>query len=517
MDAEDTNHRAAAVRRDIMQHWSGAFLTHRRGVAAHERVRQLVDQGSFLELDKAAEHRRDGAQWSGAQACGSSVVAGYGTVDGRPVGVYCVGDTAFGGALDDALALKIVKVMDFALKTGCPVIGIHDAGPGDGMSALGVYSDIFRRHVHSSGVIPQISLVMGSCIGTAVYSPALTDFTVMTERTSYMCTAPPAAIAAATGDDIGYEELCGARSHTSASGVAHYMAGDEEDAIDYVRSLLSYLPSNNCDEPPAYPYDINPDTDAEDLELDSVVPHSPNQPYDMRQILERVLDDEEFLETQPLFAPNIMTGFGRVEGRAVGVVANQPMQIGGCLDIDAAEKAARFVRTCDAFNLPVLTFVDAPGFLPAAHQEHNGLIRRGAKLIYAYGEASVPLITVITRKAYGGAYEVMGPKQLGADLNLAWSTAQISAAGAHTAVDRLFPQEHADSDAVAVALQEDEHAKLTAEYTQAMLNPYISAERGDVDAVIKPSQTRQYVVRGLRALRTKREALPARKHGNIPL
>ncbi|WP_149185132.1 acyl-CoA carboxylase subunit beta [Streptomyces sp. TRM49041] len=491
----------------------------RAGTTARERVEQLVDEDSFLELDEAVGHALSGAG-SHLGRPSDGVVAGYGTIDDRPVAVYAVDSTILGGALDEGLGRRIVKVMDFALKTGCPVIGIHDAGLagcGDRTSALGVHSEIFRRQVHCSGVLPQISLIFGSCVGTAAFSPALTDFTVMAERTSFMFSASPSAIITATGEDIGLRELGGARSHTTTSGVAHSMACDEEDAVDYVKSLLSYLPSNNCVEPPAFPYD--PDTFTEDLELDldTVVPHSPNQPYDMRQVVEHVLDDQELLETQTLFAPNIITGFGRVEGQPVGVVANQPMQFGGCLDIDASEKAARFVRTCDAFNVPVLTFVDAPGFLTTADQEHSGIIRRGAKLIYAYGEATVPLITVITRKAYGGAYDVMGPKHLGTDLNVAWATAQIAAAGPHTAVAPLFPQETSTADLAEASLAEEQRAELMSEYAQTLLNPSASAERGDIDAMIKPSSTRQYIVRGLRALRTKREILPAKKHGNIPL
>ncbi|MGW0778882.1 acyl-CoA carboxylase subunit beta [Streptomyces sp. NPDC002835] len=512
---------AVADPEEAVHYWTDETAKHpSMGTTARERVEQLVDEDSFLELDEAVGHRLSGAGPHAGRPSGDGVVAGYGTVDDRPVVVYAVDSTVLGGALDEGLGRRIIKVMDFALKTGCPVIGIHDArlaGWGDRTSALGVHSEIFRRQVHCSGVLPQISLIFGSCVGTAVFSPALTDFTVMAERTSFMFSASPSAITTSTGEDIGLQELGGARSHTTTSGVAHYMAGDEEAAVDYVKSLLSYLPSNNCGEPPAFPYDPDAFTEDLELDLDTVVPHSPNQPYDMRQVVEHVLDDQELLETQPLFAPNILTGFGRVEGRPVGVVANQPMQFGGCLDIDASEKAARFVRTCDAFNVPVLTFVDIPGFLTTADQEHNGIIRRGAKLIYAYGEATVPLITVITRKAYGGAYDVMGPKHLGADLNVAWTTAQIAAAGPHTAVGPLFPHETSTADVAEAALAEEQRAKFMTEYAQALLNPSASAERGDIDAVIKPSSTRQYIVRGLRALRTKREILPAKKHGNIPL
>jgi propionyl-CoA carboxylase beta chain len=410
---------------------------------------------------------------------------------------------------------KIVKVMDFALKTGCPVIGINDSGGAriqEGVASLGLYGEIFRRNTLASGVIPQISLIMGPCAGGAVYSPAITDFVVMVDQTSHMFITGPDVIKTVTGEDVGFEELGGARAHSTKSGNAHHMAGDEKDAIEYVKALLSYLPSNNLEEPPAYPEEADLAPTPEDEELDSLVPDSANQPYDMHRIVEHLLDDGEFLETSSLFAPNIITGFGRVEGHPVGVVANQPMQFAGCLDIDASEKAARFVRTCDAFNVPVLTLVDVPGFLPGTDQEWDGIIRRGAKLIYAYAEATVPLITLITRKAFGGAYDVMGSKHLGADLNLAWPTAQIAVMGAQGAVNILHRRELAEAEDV-----EARRAELIEAYEDTLLNPYEAAERGYVDAVILPSQTRQHIVRGLRALRNKREVLPPKKHGNIPL
>ncbi|MDI9889520.1 acyl-CoA carboxylase subunit beta [Streptomyces sp. HNM0645] len=489
-------------------------------VTARERVAHLLDANSFAELDNAAGHLLNDAQREENLPDGDEVVTGYGTIDGRPVAVYALGRTVPGGALGEAAGRKIVKVMDFALKTGCPIIGVNDAGrarTGDGGSALGVYGEIFRRHVHSSGVIPQISLIMGSCAGGAVHSPALTDFTVMTERTSHTVATGPDVSEAVTGEDVDLHRLGGARRHTTASGVAHYMAGDGDDAVEYIKSLLSHLPSNNLQEPPVSTHQAEPDFWFEDTELDTVIPDSPNQPYDVHHVIEPVLDDREFLETQPLFAPNIVTGFGRVEGRSVGIVANQPMQLGGCLDMDACEKAARFIRTCDAFNVPVLTFVDVPGFLPGAGQEHNGIIRHGAKLIYAYAEATVPLITVITRKAYGSAYDVMGSTHLGADLNLAWPTAQIAAAGAQSTVNAFHLSTQAPADAVDPVLLEEERAQLTAEYEQALLNPHTAARQGNIDAVIRPSRTRQHIAHGLRALRTKRETLPPKKHGGIPL
>ncbi|MFG2753466.1 acyl-CoA carboxylase subunit beta [Streptomyces xanthophaeus] len=493
---------------------------HAKGkLTARERVALLLDEGSFVELDEFARHRSTNFGLEKTRPYGDGVVTGYGTVDGRPVAVFSQDFTVFGGALGEVYGQKIMKVMDFALKTGCPLVGINDSGGAriqEGVSALGMYGEIFRRNVHASGVIPQISLVVGPCAGGAVYSPAITDFTVMVDQTSHMFITGPDVIKTVTGEDVGFEELGGARTHNSTSGVAHHMAGDEKDAIEYVKSLLSYLPSNNLSEPPAFPEEEYVDLAVSDTdrELDVLIPDSANQPYDMHTVIEHVLDDAEFLETQSLFAPNILTGFGRVEGHPVGIVANQPMQFAGCLDIDASEKAARFVRTCDAFNIPVLTFVDVPGFLPGTDQEYNGIIRRGAKLIYAYAEATVPLITVITRKAFGGAYDVMGSKHLGADLNLAWPTAQIAVMGAQGAVNILHRRTLAEAAPDEV---EDTRARLIAEYEDALLNPYTAAERGYIDAVTMPSETRAHLVKGLRQLRTKRESLPPKKHGNIPL
>jgi propionyl-CoA carboxylase beta chain len=492
---------------------------HARGkLTARERVGMLLDEGSFTELDELARHRSTSFGMAGNRPYGDGVVTGHGTVDGRPVCVYSQDFTVFGGSLGEVYGEKIVKVMDFALRTGCPIIGINDGGGAriqEGVVALGLFAEIFRRNTHASGVVPQISLIMGPCAGGAVYSPAITDFTVMVDQTSHMFITGPDVIKTVTGEDVGFEELGGARTHNATSGVAHHMAGDEKDAIEYVKALLSYLPSNNLAEPPAFPQDADLATTAADRELDGLIPDSAHQPYDMHEAIEHVLDDREFLETQAMFAPNIITGFGRVEGRPVGVVANQPLRFAGCLDINASEKAARFVRTCDAFNVPVLTFVDVPGFLPGTDQEYGGIIRRGAKLIYAYAEATVPLITVITRKAFGGAYDVMGSKHLGADLNLAWPTAQIAVMGAQGAVNILHRRALAAIEDEAA--REAERARLTQEYEDTLLNPYVAADRGYVDAVIAPSHTRRHVVRGLRALRTKREQLPPRKHGNIPL
>ena len=400
---------------------------------ARERILALLDEASFVEMDELARHRSIAFGQQANRPYGDGVVTGYGTVDGRQVCVFAQDFTVFGGSLGEVFGEKIVKVMDLAMKIGCPVVGINDSGGAriqEGVVSLGLYGEIFRRNVHASGVIPQVSLIMGPCAGGAVYSPAVTDFTVMVDQSSHMFITGPDVIKTVTGEDVGFEDLGGARAHNTKSGVAHYMGADEDDAIEYVRALLSYLPQNNLETAPVFDDEADLEITEVDEELDTIVPDSPNQPYDMKTVVEHVLDDGEFLEVHPLFAPNIVCGFGRVEGHSVGVVANQPMQFAGTLDISASEKAARFVRTCDAFNVPVLTFVDVPGFLPGTDQEWNGIIRRGAKLIFAYAEATVPLVTVITRKAYGGAYDVMGSKHLGADINLAWPTAQIAVMGA---------------------------------------------------------------------------------------
>lgn len=490
---------------------------------ARERVEALLDPGSFVEIDELVRHRSTNFGMQDKRPYGDGVITGTGTVDGRNVAVFSQDATVFGGSLGEVYGGKIVKVMDFALKTGIPIIGINDGGGAriqEGVVALGLYGEIFMRNVRSSGVIPQISLIMGPCAGGAVYSPAITDFTVMVDRTSHMFITGPDVIKTVTGEDVDFEDLGGGRAHNTKSGVAHHLAEDEADAISYVKELLSFLPSNNLAEPPSFPAaepiagSIADSLDATDLELDSIIPDSPNTPYDMHEVITRVLDDGEFLEVHALFAPNIVVGFGRVEGHSVGVVANQPTQFAGCLDIDASEKAARFVRTCDAFNIPVLTFVDVPGFLPGTTQEWNGIIRRGAKLIYAYCEATVPKVTVITRKAYGGAYDVMGSKHLGADINIAWPTAQIAVTGSAGAVNILYRKELKDLEGDELAAK---RAELQQHYEDTLANPYIAADRGYVDGVIPPSHTRGYVGRALRALATKREAAPMRKHGNIPL
>lgn len=464
---------------------------------ARERIDALVDDGSFVEFDAQI---KDG------------VITGYATVDGRTIALYSQDFLVKGGSLGEMTGKKIVKVMDFALKSGVPLIGLNDSGGAriqEGVIALSQYGEIFKRNVRSSGVIPQISVIMGPSAGGAVYSPALTDFVIMVNKTSNMFITGPDVIKAVTGEAVAMEDLGGGLTHSSKTGNSHYLADNEDDALDYVKALLSFLPSNNLDDSPVFQATESMDFSPSDRALDSLVPDNANKPYDMRILVEALLDEADFLEVHALFAPNILVGFGRIEGRSVGIIANQPSQFAGTLDIDASEKAARFVRLCDAFGIPVITLVDVPGFLPGTEQEWDGIIRRGAKLIYAYGEASVPLITVITRKAYGGAYIVMGSKQLGADVNLAWPSAQIAVMGAQGAVNVLHRREIAADPSVA--------ATLIKKYEDELLNPYIAADKGLIDAVIEPHQTRRQITLALRALRNKRVDLPTRKHGNIPL
>jgi propionyl-CoA/long-chain acyl-CoA carboxylase carboxyl transferase subunit len=489
---------------------------HARGKrTARERIEQLLDRGSFTELDEFARHRSTSFGMQRRRPYGDGVITGFGTIDERPVCVFSQDVTVFGGSLGQVYGEKIVKVMEFALKTGCPLIGLVEGGGAriqEGVVSLGLYGEIFRLNTHASGVIPQISVIMGAAAGGHVYSPALTDFVVMVDQTSQMFITGPDVIKTVTGEDVTMEELGGGRTHNTRSGNAHYLAADEDDATGFVRTLVGFLPQNNLDDPPSFDLVNSLEIDDADRELDTLIPDSPNQPYDMHEVISHVVDDGEFCEIQELFAPNIVVGFGRIDGRSAGLVANQPMHFAGCLDIDASEKAARFVRTCDSFNIPVITFVDVPGFLPGTDQEWNGIIRRGAKLIYAYAEATVPLLTVITRKAYGGAYDVMGSKHLGADFNLAWPTAQIAVMGAQGAVNILYRKELATAEH-----PEELRAHLVSEYDEELANPYIAADRGFLDAVIHPHETRAELTRVLRLLRTKRESLPPKKHGNIPL
>ena len=489
---------------------------HAKGkMTARERIAKLLDEGSFTELDEFARHRSTNFDMQNNRPYGDGVVVGYGTVDGRNIALYSQDFTVMGGSLGEVMAEKIIKIAEFALKNGMPLIGISDSGGAriqEGVASLSGYGRIFRLNTRSSGVIPQISLILGPCAGGSAYSPAITDFTVMVNETSHMFITGPEVIKTVTGEEIGMEELGGAHTHNTKTGVAHYLAENEDDAIDYVKALLSYLPSNNTDGTPLLPATETLATKVSDTELDTLVPDSPNQPYDMKVLIQALLDEGEFLEVHELFAPNILVGFGRVEGHSVGIVANQPLQLAGTLDIDSSEKAARFVRFCDAFSIPVITLVDVPGFLPGTEQEWNGIIRRGAKLLYAYGEASVPLITLITRKAYGGAFIVMGSKYIGADVNLAWPSAEIAVMGAQGAVNILYRKELTEAKE-----PEKRRAELVEEYNETLANPYLAAERGFIDAVIEPNQTRKYITKALRSLRNKRDILPARKHGNIPL
>ena len=486
---------------------------------ARERIELLLDPGSFVELDEFVRHRSTAFGMDKNRPYGDSVVTGVGTIHGRQVALFSQDFTIFGGSLGETAGNKIIKIMDLAISTGVPLIGILDSGGAriqEGVIALGKYGEIFKRNTMASGVIPQISIIMGPAAGGAVYSPALTDFVIMVDKTSNMFVTGPDVIKTVTGEDVGMEELGGARAHNQTSGVAHYLADDEDDALDYARSLLSYLPENNLSETVVYESESELEITDADLKLDKIIPDSPNQPYDMRDIIESLVDGHEFLEVQPLFAPNILIGFARIDGRSVGIIANQPQAMAGTLNIDAGEKAARFVRFCDAFSIPILTLVDVPGYLPGTDQEWAGVIRRGAKLLYAYAEATVPLVTVITRKAYGGAYIVMGSKQLGADINLAWPSAEIAVMGGQGAVNILFRDqikkaEEAGEDVAAV------RARLAAEYTYNVASPFLAAERGELDGIIEPSATRVSVIKALRALRTKRATVPPKKHGNIPL
>ncbi len=493
---------------------------HRKGkLTARERIDLLVDPGSFVEVDEYVRHRTSAFGMDRARPYGDSVVSGVGTIHGRTVAVYSQDFTTFGGSLGEVAGEKIIKVMELALRGGMPIIGILDSGGAriqEGVVALGKYGEIFRLNTAASGVIPQISLIMGPAAGGAVYSPALTDFVIMVDKTSQMFVTGPDVIKTVTGEDVGMEELGGAHTHNTRSGVAHYLADDEDDAIDYARTLIGFLPDNNMSDAPVFESAFEWETTDADRTLNTVIPDSPNQPYDIHRVIEGVVDDGDFLEVQPLFAPNIVIGFGRVEGRTVGIIANQPSQMAGTLNIDAGEKASRFVRFCDAFSVPIVTLVDVPGYLPGTDQEWTGVIRRGAKLLYAYAEATVPLVTVILRKAYGGAYIVMGSKQLGADINVAWPTAEIAVMGGQGAVNILYRgeikrAEEAGEDVAAV------RARLATEYTYNVASPFLAAERGELDGIIEPAQTRVYIAKSLRALRGKRAELPAKKHGNIPL
>jgi acetyl-CoA carboxylase carboxyltransferase component len=494
---------------------------HKRGkLSARERLELLLDPGSFTELDAFALHDCTDFDMGDKKVLGDGVVTGFGTLDGRLVYVYSQDFTVFGGSLSLAMAKKITKVMDQAVQNGAPIIGINDSGGAriqEGVASLGGFADIFYRNVQASGVVPQLSLIMGPCAGGAVYSPAITDLVFMCDRTSHMFITGPDVIKTVTGEVISFDDLGGAEPHSQKSGVVDRRFASEAELITHVRRVMSYLPSNNLDDPPDRPA---PETDPSlkaRLEtakegLDTALPENPNLPYDMRSVVTSVVDPDSFFELKPEWAPHIIVGFARLAGKSVGIVANNPNHLAGVLDIDASVKGARFVRLCDAFNIPLVTFVDVPGFLPGSDQEHNGIIRHGAKLLYAFCEATVPKLTVITRKAYGGAYDVMASKHIGADLNLAWPTAEIAVMGASGACNIIFKAEIQGAKE-----PEKKRQELTEIYRETFLNPYVAASRGYVDAVIFPRETRDYLVRGLRALAGKRAARPKRKHGNIPL
>ncbi len=487
---------------------------HDKGkLTARERLDILMDAGSFVETDPFTVHRSHDFGMDQRKPPGDGIVTGYGTIDGRKVFVASQDFTVFGGSMGEVVAQKVCKVMDLALQTGAPFIQINDSGGAriqEGAASLAGYGYIFERNVRASGVIPQISVIMGPCAGGAVYSPAITDFTFMVKETSHMFITGPDVIKTVTGEDVTMEALGGAMTHATQSGVASFIGEDDENVLMGVRYLLSFLPSNNLEDPPAYATTDDPErlTDA----LTHLVPDRAAEAYDMHEVIRYVVDEGEFLEVFPLWAANIVTGFARLDGRSVGVIANQPKVLAGTLDIDASEKASRFVRFCDAFNIPILTFVDVPGFLPGTTQEYNGIIRHGAKLLYAFAESTVPRMTVITRKAYGGAYLVMNSKHLRSDVSFAWPTAEIAVMGAESAVNVVFRKEIEQADDPAAR-----RADLITEYRDKFSTPYAAAERGFIDDVIEPAETRPRLIKALRMLSTKREAIPARKHGNIPL
>jgi propionyl-CoA carboxylase beta chain len=487
---------------------------HQQGrLTARERLDLLLDKGSFHETDMFVTHRTSDFGLDQRRYLADSVVTGWGTIDGRLVYVFSQDFTVFGGSLGEVHAEKICKVMDMALKNGAPLIGLNDSGGAriqEGVVSLGAYADIFLRNTLASGVIPQISAVMGPCAGGAVYSPALTDFIFMVRGSSYMFVTGPDVVKTVTHEDVSFEQLGGAEVHATISGVCHYVADSEADCLYLIRVLLSYLPQNNLEDPPFVA--TSDDRLRTEEALDAIVPDDPSKPYEIRDIIRLVVDDGAFLEIHERYAPNIVVGFARLGGHSVGIVANQPAALAGVLDINASDKAARFVRLCDSFNVPIITFVDVPGFLPGTGQEHGGIIRHGAKLLYAYCEATVPKITIITRKAYGGAYDVMSSKHIRGDLNLAWPSAELAVMGPEGAVNIIFRKELAEAEDPA-----RRRAELVAEYREKFANPYVAASRGYLDDVIVPSMTRPRLINALEMLSNKRDANPAKKHGNIPL
>ncbi|NOZ47795.1 MAG: acyl-CoA carboxylase subunit beta [Chlorobi bacterium] len=486
---------------------------HSKGkLTARERIKLLLDEDSFQELGMFVTHRTNDFGMSAQKFLGDGVVTGYGTVDGRLVYVFSQDFTIFGGSLSEAYAEKIVKIMDLAMKNGAPVIGLNDSGGAriqEGVLSLAGYADIFYRNTLASGVIPQISSIMGPCAGGAVYSPAITDFNIMIENTSYMFVTGPNVVKTVTHEEVTSEELGGALTHSSKSGVAHFSCANEMEGINSIKKLLSYIPQNCEEEPPKLPYEPQ---DEIRPELNDIIPENPNTPYDMREVINLVIDDTSFFEVHKNFAENILVGFGRLGGKSIGIVANQPAFLAGVLDINSSVKAARFVRFCDSFNIPLLVFEDVPGFLPGTDQEWNAIITNGAKLLYAFSEATVPRITVITRKAYGGAYDVMNSKHIGADLSFAWPTSEIAVMGAKGAAEIIFRNEIKKAKDPEAKWKEKEE-----EYNNLFANPYIAASRGYIDEVIKPEQTRDRLIRGFKMLENKVDKLPKKKHGNIPL
>ncbi len=481
-------------------------------MTARERIDALVDPGSFVEIDRFVVHQTADFGMAEKKILGDGVVTGHARIDGRLVYIFSHDFTVFGGSLGEMFARKVTKIMDMALKTGVPVIGINDSGGAriqEGVVSLGGYAEIFFRNVLSSGVVPQISAIMGPCAGGAVYSPAMTDFTFMVDKTSYMFITGPDVIKTVLNQDVSFEDLGGARIHNSTSGVAHFFAKNEKDCLQQIRKLLGYIPGNNMEDPPLAP--PRPPAGKKE-ELNTILPDGYDKPYDMKEILTRIVDGGELLEVQALYAPNMITAFARINGQSIGIVANQPKFNAGVIDINSSTKGARFVRFCDAFNIPILTLVDVPGFLPGIDQEHEGIIRHGSKLLYAYCEATVPKLTIIIRKAYGGAYDVLGSKHIRADANFAWPTAEIAVMGPEGAINIIFRDELAKSRDPAAKRKE-----LVQSYREKFANPYVAAERGYLDDVIEPSDTREVLINYLESLKTKREARPPRKHGNIPL
>jgi len=487
---------------------------HEKGkMTARERIDYFLDEGTFHEFDQFRTHRVHTFGMEERQIPGDGVVTGYGEVNGRTVFVFAHDFTVFGGSLGEVFAEKVCKVMDKAMDVGAPVVGLNDSAGAriqEGVASLAGYAEIFRRNTEASGVIPQVSAVMGPCAGGAVYSPAITDFTFMVKDTSHMFITGPGVVETVTGEEVSFEELGGAVTHSSTSGVAHFAADSEEEALDDIARLLSYLPPNNVEDPPRVePWD---DPERADEELNGIVPNEPRKPYDMVDVIESVVDEGSFFEVHENFAQNLVVGFARLDGHSVGVVANQPRVNAGTLDIEASQKGARFVRCCDAFNVPIVTFEDVPGFMPGTDQEHRGIIRHGAKLLYAYSEATVPLLTVITRKAYGGAYCVMASKHIGGDVNYAWPTAEIAVMGPRGAVNVLYRDELAEAEE-----PDERRRELIDEYREEFANPYTAADRGFIDDVIEPPRTRARLVDDLGALKSKRDSLPEKKHGNIPI